>query len=410
MIIMEATQSLTDTMTDSFSVREKEVFFPTYERFSIGEISSASGVYIDTESGDRYLDVIAGLGVNALGHSHPSVVRAVQNQAARYMHLSNLYVQDVQVELAEKLSAMSGWSKVFFTNSGTEAVEGALKLSRKYFSSKEKTELVGVSNCFHGRTFGALSVMDKGKYRDDFGPFLGEARCSVPYSVEELERQVSPKTAAVIIEVIQGEGGIIEVPESFVRALHKLQAKFGFLIIADEIQSGIGRTGKFFAYDHYGLHPDIVVCAKALGGGLPLGAILSNNSVASAFKPGTHGTTFGGNAIACAAGLAVLSELENGLLDRITVESQYLLERLFELKEKYPTAIKEIRGKGFMIGIELVISAKKVHSALLEKKIITNVTANSVLRLLPPLIFDRENTDMFVSVLDSVISDVSNQA
>ncbi len=403
---MEETMTRPGIAIDSLSDREKKVFFPTYERFSIGKVVSASGSYIYTENGDKYLDVIAGLGVNALGHSHPAVVKAVQEQVVSYMHLSNLYLQDVQVELAEKLSQLSGWSKVFFTNSGTEAVEGALKLARKYFSSADKTELIGVSNAFHGRTYGALSVMDKGKYRDGFGPFLEEAGSLIPYSEENLQKRVSAKTAAVIIEVIQGEGGIVEIPVPFVETLHRLQNKFGFLIIADEIQSGIGRTGKFFAYDHYGLQPDIVVCAKAIGGGLPLGAILSNETVASAFKPGMHGTTFGGNALACAAGLAVLTELENGLLDQVNTESEYLISRLYKLKAKYSETIKEIRGKGFMIGVELLKPAKEIHIALLEKKIITNVTANTVLRLLPPLIFNHENTDTFISEFDSVLTGV----
>jgi acetylornithine/N-succinyldiaminopimelate aminotransferase len=390
--------------TDSMYARDQQVFFPTYERFTIGEVLSAYGPYIYTKNGERYLDLIAGLGVNALGHSHPRIVKAVQEQAAKYMHLSNLYLQDVQVELAEKLSAMSGWSRVFFSNSGTEAVEGALKLARKYFSSPDKTELIGVSNCFHGRTYGALSVMDKEKYRNGFGPFLGDAKSMIPYSEENLLQSVSEKTAAVILEVIQGEGGIIEVPLSFVNTLHELQQRYGFLIIADEIQSGIGRTGTFFAYEHYGLRPDIVVSAKAIGGGLPLGVILSNDTIASSFHPGDHGTTFGGNALACAAGLAVLTELENGLLDYVKAASGYLHHKLFELKEKYPLVISEIRGKGFMIGVELAVPAKKVHEALLEKKIITNVTAGTVLRLLPPLVFDQGNMDEFIKGFESVIS------
>lgn len=402
---MEATITRPDIVTNSLYYREKKVFFPTYERLSIGNIVSASGPYIYTESGDKYLDVIAGLGVNALGHSHPKVVSAVQKQAASYMHLSNLYLQDAQVELAEKLSQLSGWSKVFFTNSGTEAVEGALKLARKYFSSPEKAELIGVSNSFHGRTYGALSVMDKEKYRDGFGPFLEDAHCLVPYSEADLLEKASAKTAAVILEVIQGEGGIVEVAPSFVKTLHELQNKYGFLIIADEIQSGIGRTGKFFAYEHYGIRPDIVVCAKAIGGGLPLGAILSSDTVASAFSPGVHGTTFGGNALACAAGLAVLNELEKGFLDHIRSESSYLTDRLFELKEKYPQTIAEIRGKGFMIGVQLTMPAKEIYSSLLAKKIITNVTANTVLRLLPPLIFDHENSEIFIKAFDSVLAD-----
>src|SRR5947209_13559975 len=189
----------------TLSEREKKIFFPTYDRLPIGEVTSASGVYIHTADGSKYLDCIAGLGVNALGHSHPRVVEAVQHQAARYMHLSNLYLQDVQVELAEQLSALSGWEKIFFTNSGTEAVEGALKLARKYFSSADKAGLVGVSNAFHGRTFGALSVMDKAKYREGFGPFVSNATSLVPYSEENLLSQVSEKTAAVILEAIPVE-------------------------------------------------------------------------------------------------------------------------------------------------------------------------------------------------------------
>ncbi|MDP4220035.1 MAG: acetylornithine transaminase [Bacteroidota bacterium] len=402
--MMESVNTGTSVVAATIAEREKEIFFPTYERFAIGRVLSASGPYIFTEDGGKYLDVIAGLGVNALGHSHPEVVKAVQEQAASFMHLSNLYLQDVQIELAEKLSALSGWSKVFFTNSGTEAVEGALKLARKYFGSPKKAELIGVSNCFHGRTYGALSVMDKEKYRNGFGPFLADADCLIPYSEENLTFRVSDKTAAVILEVIQGEGGIVEVPATFINALHELQQKFGFLIIADEIQSGVGRTGKFFAYEHYGLEPDIVVCAKAIGGGLPLGAILTNNRIASAFTPGVHGTTFGGNALACAAGLAVLRELEKGLLEDVITESAYLKSRLVSVQEKYPEVIKQIRGKGFMIGVELASPAKAIHSALLDRHVITNVTANTVLRLLPPLIFDHGNIGKFIQTFEEVLS------
>ena len=392
-------------MLDNISTKEKDVFFPTYERLPIGNITRASGMFIYTESGEKYLDAIAGLGVNALGHSHPEIVQAVQEQASRYMHLSNLYIQDVQVELAEKLIALSGFEKVFLTNSGTEAVEGALKLARKYFSSTEKTELVGISNCFHGRTFGALSVMDKSKYRDGFAPFVGDAIATKSYSEEDLLRSVSDKTAAVIIEPIQGEGGIIEIPISYVTLLHQLRERHGFLIIADEIQSGIGRTGKFFAFEHYGLKPDIVIVAKAIGGGLPMGAILANNSIASCFKAGVHGTTFGGNALACAAGLVVLTKIQDGMMDQVQVESNSFRTKLEDLRNQFPQSIKEVRGKGFMIGIEFSKNVKSAYEKMLERGIITNVTANSVLRLLPPLLFSAEHSDIVVKELGTILSE-----
>lgn len=391
-------------MIDNISNKERNVFFPTYERLPIGNITKASGMFIYTESGEKYLDAIAGLGVNALGHSHPEVVQAVQEQANRYMHLSNLYVQDVQVELAGKLVALSGFEKVFLTNSGTEAVEGALKLARKYFSSTEKTELLGISNCFHGRTFGALSVMDKSKYRDGFAPFVGGAIATKSYSEEDLIQSVSEKTAAVIIEPIQGEGGIIELPISYVALLHQLQERYGFLIIADEIQSGIGRTGKFFAFEHYGLKPDIVVVAKAIGGGLPLGAILTNNSIASCFKPGVHGTTFGGNALACAAGAVVLTKIQDGLMDQVQLESSSFRTKLEDLRSQFPQRIMEIRGKGFMLGMEFSGDVKSIYEKLLQRNIITNVTANSVLRLLPPLLFSAEHSDIVVNELGTMLS------
>src|SRR5581483_7717042 len=278
--------------------RERNALFPTYDRLPIGAVTQAEGVYITTEAGTRYLDAIAGLGVNALGHSHPAVVQAIREQAGKYLHLSNLYLQEPQVILAEKLERASGWERTFFTNSGTEAVEGAIKLARKVFSDETKTEIWGIANGFHGRTFGALSVMDKGKYRDHFGPFVADASTIAGYDPAALEEAVSSRTAAILVEPIQGEGGIVEMPAEFAQALSELRTKHHFLIIADEIQSGIGRSGRFFAYEHYGLKPDIVVCAKAIGGGLPLGAILTRRDLAEALRAGVHGTTFGGNALA----------------------------------------------------------------------------------------------------------------
>ena len=379
--------------------RENNVLFSTYERLKIGAVQRASGVYITTDRG-TYLDALAGLGVNALGHSHPAVVKAVQEQAAKYMHLSNLYLQEPQIELAEKLKRASGWERVFFCNTGTEAVEGAIKLARKYFHSEAKSQVLGIANGFHGRTYGPLSIMDKVKYREGFGPFLPEAGDISGYESVALEEKISARTAAVFIEPIQGEGGIIEIPEEFVATLNALRERHEFLIVADEIQSGIGRTGTFFAYEHYGLKPDIVLCAKAIGGGLPLGAILSSKEVSSAFTPGVHGTTFGGNALACAAGSVVLDLVEKKYMDQAAHEGSHMMQSFESLRERYPDRIKEVRGKGLMIGVEFFSGAKDVQQDLLDANIIANVTGGEVLRLLPPLIFEREHSDRVIDAVE----------
>ncbi len=373
--------------------REKSAFFATYERLPIGAVTSAEGVHINTDMGATYLDAISGLGVNALGHSHPAIVAAIREQAGKYLHLSNLYLQEPQIALAEKLKQASGWDKVFFCNSGTEAVEGAIKLVRKYFSDPAKTEVLGVENGFHGRTYGPLSVMDKAKYRDDFGPFVGGAACLHGYDAATLEAAVSARTAAVIVEPIQGEGGIVEMPLAFIDALNALRTKFGFLIIADEIQSGIGRTGRFFAYEHTTLVPDVVVCAKAIGGGLPLGAILTRTEIAEKLRAGTHGTTFGGNVLACAAGCVVMDLVVGQYQSNAAIEGGYLKKGLSALQQNYPDWIRQVRGKGLMLGVEFTAKAKDVQNHLFERQIITNVTAGEVLRLLPPLTFERKHSE-----------------
>jgi len=383
--------------------REKNALFPTYDRLPIGAVTSAQGVYITTETGETYLDAIAGLGVNALGHSHPAIVAAIREQAGKYLHLSNLFLQEPQIVLAEKLERASGWERTFFTNSGTEAVEGAIKLARKVFSSEAKTEILGIANGFHGRTFGALSVMDKGKYRDHFGPFVAGASTIPGYDPNALEGIITERTAAVIVEAIQGEGGIVEIPAEFVQALAELRAKHKFLLIADEIQSGIGRTGRFFAYELYGMKPDIVVCAKAVGGGLPLGAILTRRELAEAMRAGVHGTTFGGNALSCVAGSVTLDLVEKTYMDNAAHEGSYLLRELETLREEHPKLIRNVRGKGLMIGIEFSANARQVQKKLFERHIITNVTAGEVLRLLPPLIFERKHTEELIGAIREAV-------
>ncbi len=394
---METTIS---TVNLSVAEREHSAIFQTYERLPIGTVDRAEGCYIYTEEGGQYLDLIAGLGVSALGHSHLKIVAAITEQANRYLHLSNLFLQEPQVALAEKLKVLSGFDKVFFCNSGTEAVEGALKLSRRFGAAKGKYEIVGLANAFHGRTFGPLSVMDNVKYRESISPLVPGMYCVSP---ENLSDTISEKTAAIIIEVIQGEGGIRVASKELIAELHEAKEKFGCLIIADEIQSGIGRTGTFFAYEQLGLQPDIVVAAKAIGGGLPLGAILTSDNIASAFAPGTHGTTFGGNSLACAAGSVVLEEIQNGLLESVSELSEWFITELNILKEQFPEKITEIRGKGFMLGIDLAVDAKEVYKALLEQHIIANVTSGTVLRLLPPLTIKKEELRQFITAFSTIL-------
>ena len=384
-------------MNRTIAQRESVALFHTYDRLPIGAVVRAEGSYIYTEDGEPYLDLVSGLGVMTLGHSHPKIVAAITEQTRRYLHLSNLFLQEPQVVLAEKIKIATEFDKVFFCNSGTEAVEGALKLSRKFGSEQGKFKIVGLANAFHGRTFGPLSLMDNPKYRSGMTPLVEGMEC---ISTHDLLSTIDERTAAIILEPIQGEGGIQIVSEEVIAQIHRLREKFGFLIIADEIQSGIGRTGTFFAYEQSGLKPDIVVMAKALGGGLPLGAITTSERIASAFVPGTHGTTFGGNALACVAGAVVLDELIEGLLQEVTEISSWFFERLTDLQKKYPNQIKEVRGKGLMIGIDLHTDAKKIQTELLARRIITNVTASSVLRLLPPLNIKKDDLIRFLETLD----------
>ena len=401
------------SLHQSIFERERAVLFPNYDRLPIAEVISASGVYIHTADGKRYLDCVSGLGVNALGHSHPAVVEAVKSQAEKFLHLSNLYHQSVQFELAEMLCTMSGFERVFYSNSGTEAVEGALKLARRYQTElsgiEQKVEIIGFTNGFHGRTYGALSVMDKAKYKAGFGPFLPHAH-TLPFNDPvALDKHIGPHTAAVIVEPIQGEGGIVEVSDDFVNELKRLRSLYHFLIIADEIQAGVGRTGTFFASEQYGLEPDIILCAKAIGGGLPLGVILTSKKIADVMAGGVHGTTFGGNALACAAGIAVLSELQNGLMRTVAERSNDLKLRLLEIATKYSQHIKEVRGRGYMLGMEFNSAVKHVHTRLLERGIITNVTNLNVLRLLPPLVFEPQHIAELSSAIEECVANIPSE-
>ncbi len=392
----------------SLFVRETTSLFHTYKRLPL-HIVRGEGMYIYTADGTRYLDMFAGIAVNALGHAHPRIVAAITDQAARYIHVSNYFAQEPQIHLAELLLQYTGAARVFFTNSGTEAMEGAIKIVRQWGSTRGKTHIVGFSNAFHGRTFGPLSLMDRPSYRDGFGPFL--AGCtSLPFNDNDaLRAGVGPETAAVVIECIQGEGGIRPVTSSFVDTLQELRKQYGFLLIADEIQSGVGRTGRFLASEHFSLNADIVTLAKPIGGGLPLGAILGTQSVGDVLQPGMHGTTFGGNPVACAAGIAVMEEIQDhSLMPHATSMGNLMLSRLRECVTEYPALCKEVRGIGLMVGLELTVDAEPVVTAMRGHGILINGTDKTVLRFVPPLIVTPEEIHRTVDTLRQVLSGISS--
>jgi acetylornithine/N-succinyldiaminopimelate aminotransferase len=382
--------------------REQAVFFHTYKRLPL-EITRGEGAYLYARDGTAYLDMFAGIAVNALGHAHPRVIEAIRTQAEGYIHVSNYFAQEPQILLAEALAALSGYQRVFFCNSGTEATEAAFKIARKWGASRSKSEIIGFTNGFHGRSMGALSLMDRPSYRDGFAPFL--PGCTVlPFNdVATLQGEVSGATAAVLLECIQGEGGIRPVHQEMVTALLDLQQKFGFLIMADEVQSGVGRTGKFFGFEHFGLRPDVVTLAKPIGGGLPLGAVLGGSAVADVLQPGNHGTTFGGNPVACAAGLAVLNVIrEQNLVSHTQTLGEYFKSQLQQLSNEFPSLIKEVRGHGLMLGIELTRPGDALVTAMRERKILVNCTDSTVLRFVPPLIIGQNEVDITITALREV--------
>lgn len=385
-----------------YLTREKELFLQTYKRTPLN-ISYGEGIHLITKDGTRYLDFVSGLGVNALGHAHPAIVEAIQKQVERFSHLSNYFITDIQQEFSEKLLKYSGMSKIFLTNSGTEAVEAAIKIVRKLKGSDKI--IFSLTNAFHGRTYGALSLTDRFEYKKDFEPLLPNTGTIQFNDINNLKKKIDVNTAAVFIEFIQGEGGINVVSNDFISELKRLRSKYNFLVVADCIQSGMGRTGKVFAFNHFDFSPDIVLVAKSVGGGLPLGALMIINRYKDAFKYGSHGTTFGGNPVSCAAGIAVLNEIfENGLLKNVEELGLYFRNQLDKLQIKYPDIITEVRGIGFMIGVEVSTECKFIVDNLLKRKILANCTNGNVLRLLPPLITVKTDIDFFLYNLQEIIN------
>ncbi|MBE0570236.1 MAG: aspartate aminotransferase family protein [Ignavibacteriaceae bacterium] len=383
--------------------REEEILLQTYKRIPI-KISHGEGVYLYSKDGKKYLDFFSGLAVNALGYGNKKVIQAIEVQINKFIHLSNYYINTPQVELAEKLVKYSGLSKVFFANSGTEAVEASLKLIRKYFGPEKN--IITFSNAFHGRTYGSLSLSGKEKYKKYFSPLLPNIIQLGFNDLEKLEKNVTENTAAIYLEFIQGEGGIKVASNMFVEKINELRNKFDFALVADEVQSGIGRTGKPFAYQHYNIEPDLVIVAKAIGGGLPLGALITNKRYDNVFQQGDHGSTFGGNPVACAAGLEVVNEVfENELVKNVADLGNYFKSELNLLHKKYFDKIVDVRGLGFMIGVELPKPCVSLVDKFREKGILVNCTNENVLRILPPLISTKENIDYFINIFSEILSE-----
>jgi len=355
--------------------------------------------------GHEYLDLFPGWGVSGIGHCHPWVMKALRGQSTKLIHVSNNYYHVLQWRLAKTLIDMSFDGKAFFANSGAEVVEAAIKLGRRWgrTGGSPRYEIVVMDQSFHGRTMGALSATGQVKYQEGFEPLLPGFTC-VPFNdLEAVRRAVTPKTVAILLEPLQGEGGVQVASESFLRGIRQLADQHRLLVIYDEIQTGMGRTGKLFAYQHSGVEPDIMVLAKTLGGGFPIGAMVAKRHVADALTPGTHASTFGGNPLACACALAVFEVIEKQrLLERVLHLGDVLLERLTAFRARCPL-VREVRGRGFMIGIELSIDGQPIVDACRARRLLINCTQGNVLRLLPAMTITRAQLDRALAILEEVL-------
>jgi acetylornithine aminotransferase/acetylornithine/N-succinyldiaminopimelate aminotransferase len=390
---------------------EAKLLVKTYDRTPISFVGG-EGVHLFDENGVQYLDLLSGIGVCALGYGHPSILAAINKQSRKLMHTSNLFYHPGQAELALRLTEMTGLDRVFFCNSGTEAWEAALKLARAYATLRRAeghplgTKILALEHSFHGRTMGSVSTTHKLNYRKPFEPLLAGVEFVRFDDIADLEAKFSDDVCAVCLEPVQGEGGIRPVSKEFFAAARSLTHQTGALLLADEIQSGLGRTGEWCAYQHYGILPDVTTLAKPLGGGIPIGAMLCTEEASRALSPGMHGTTFGGGPLACAVAIAVIDTMRrDNLLDHIRETGKYFVEQLQSLAAHH-SAVVEVRGKGLMLGIDLSNAelAKHVVAQMMERHIVINRTSETVLRFLPPFILERQHIDQAVQALDEILS------
>lgn len=390
---------------ESIAELERKYLLHTYNRYPV-VLARGKGVFLYDVDGKRYLDFVSGLGVNALGHAHPRIVKTIREQAARLLHVSNLYYHEYQGPLAEKLCALSGLNRAFFSNSGTEAIEGSIKLARlagHRAGGDAKCRLVALEGSYHGRTFGALSLTGQDKHRKGFEPMLEGVTFVKQNDLESLRAAVNDNTCAIVLEPIFGEGGIYECTPEFLQECRVLADRHKAALIFDEIQCGLGRTGTIFAFQSFGVTPDIVAIAKPIAAGLPLGAFIAKEEFASAISPGQHGTTFGGGPLACRVALEFLAILqEEKLLENVAKVGAYLQHELNGLVEKRAAAIG-VRGRGFIQGIQLEIPARPIVDAGLAEGVLFNSTQDTVVRFLPPFLLEEKHVDRGIRVLDKLL-------
>ena len=385
--------------TEELHELDKTYYLPTFRRYPLA-FKKGQGSRLWDMEGKEYIDALAGIAVNNVGHAHPKVADAIGRQAHELIHISNFYLSEPQMELAKKLADLSGLQRVFFGNSGAEAAEGAIKIARKYASKHGRGgTIIAMKNAFHGRTLATVAATGKEAMMNGFAP-IPAGFLHAPFNdLEAIKSMVTQEVGGIMLEPIQGEGGINLADSTFLKSLRAYCDEQNLVLIFDEIQSGMGRTGKMFAHEHYDVKPDVMTLAKALGGGMPIGAVLASEKVGSAIDWGDHGTTFGGNPLACAAALATIEAMEEeGMLQQATEKGAWLKAEVANVKSSYPE-IKEIRGYGLMIGIELTIESKPVVATMMEHGVLANATAGNVIRLVPPLNIPMEDLKTVFEVL-----------
>lgn len=389
-------------------IEETEKYYlPVFGRYPM-VMELGQGCRVWDNEGNEYVDAFAGIAVNSLGYNHPVLVKAISEQAAKLMHCSNLYYTEIQAKALRVVAEATGMDRIFFANCGAEGNEGAMKLARKYGVSKAPTKykIISADESFHGRTFDTLAATGHDYYHVGYGP-LSPGHVLVPYGdIKALEAQMDDDVCAVLLEPIQGEGGVHVPPDEYLQQVRALCDKHDALLIFDEVQTGVARTGKWFAYMHSGVKPDILTFAKGIGGGFPVAGFAVPERLAHVFKPGDHGGTFGGNPLACAAVYATLTTIKSeGLVDKVAEKGEYFKNELRKLQEKYPDKVTDVRGCGLMLGMEVAGEGKPIVESCLANNVIVNCTAGNVIRIVPPLIISREEIDIVVAALDKALAD-----
>lgn len=388
-------------------IEETEKYYlPVFGRYPM-VMELGQGCRVWDNEGNEYVDAFAGIAVNSLGYNHPVLVKAISEQASKLMHCSNLYYTEIQAKALRVVAEATGMDRIFFANSGAEGNEGAMKLARKYGVSKAPTKykIISADESFHGRTFDTLAATGHDYYHVGYGP-LSPGHVLVPYGdIKALEAQMDDDVCAVLLEPIQGEGGVHVPPDEYLQQVRALCDKHDALLIFDEVQTGVARTGKWFAYMHSGVKPDILTFAKGIGGGFPVAGFAVPERLAHVFKPGDHGGTFGGNPLACAAVYATLTTIKSeGLVDKVAEKGEYFKNELRKLQEKYPDKVTDVRGCGLMLGMEVAGEGKPIVESCLANNVIVSCTAGNVIRIVPPLIISREEIDIVVASLDKALA------